>query len=1142
MTADSNAREQALDPRRSFIVQAPAGSGKTGLLVYRYLNLLTQVDKPENVLAITFTRKARAEMLERVLELLLAAQSQQAPKDDYESVGLDLAARVLVRDEQRQWSILTAPQQLQILTIDAFSGRLAGSMPWLSRLGDRPRTTDQADAHYAVATDQVLDELLNFESELHEPLKLVLQELDFNYSKARKLFNAMLAKRDQWLRHLVSQDLNRLRTDLQDAWQTLFTEAKQRLLSQCSEGRLQSVLELAVHAANELDFTNNLKAEKSMQALAGYDSGLANLKLAHWQGIGDFLLTKQNTPRKQLNKNIGVSTNTEANKAHKSQTLAVLADISEDAQFIEGLVNLKDLPSTTFNDADWTIMVALEKVLKALAVRLQLRFRSVGEFDHSEVTQRANLALSELNNPTDLGLQMDGQIQHILVDEFQDTSTAQISLLQKLTAGWQLEEGESRTLFLVGDPMQSIYRFREADVSLFLQVVNNAKTGLFNNIDITPLSLTQNFRSTSALVEWFNDTFGQSFAASNDVLTGRITYANAASNKRSDDDSVVDYWLAEDKAAEAALCLKSVQTALNSLTDPDAKVAILVRSRTHLDHLLPTLDHAGIDYVAVDIQPLSEQQAMQDIVALAKCLCREDDRIAWLAMLRGPWCGLTLAEIHMLCGDSSRTIWQALHDAENVARMSDSSRSRLQRFVDIMERSLSQHQQVDVGSLTRWSWRLLGGPETLGSTQLNDAEQLFELLNRCQRGGDIVSDAELNVALESMRASTSTDASARVVISTAHKAKGLQYHTVILPGLGSQGRSDDKDIMMWAEFQSLSGDNKLLLAPLVFNPTGDSKSQSTHYDYLRQLEKQRAANEMIRLMYVACTRAEKKLVLIARLDRDGDERLDQPKAPAKSALLSTIWEATNAQFKYPIIDVDHRGSTEDDAQTSRALEQTLVRLPDDFSATLAPNFEWQPIRSKQVSEEEKQANIDYDWATQVATAVGIILHEFLQFSGTAILTCEINQSRRQRWRQELTALSVPDDRIDYALRRLVSAVQNIQMDTRAHFIFRDYPIAENEYAISTVESGIVRQYRIDRTFVDQQGTRWIVDYKSTVTRSDNIEAFIDQQIALRHRPQLQKYGALMSQLDGRPIKLAVYFPLLKVLRTWTYQADLTSEP
>src|SRR6202158_4379566 len=134
-------------------------------------------------------------------------------------------------------------------------------------------------------------------------------------------------------------------------------------------------------------------------------------------------------------------------------------------------------------------MQASVSVLTLAVAELQIAFRENGRVDFQELLIRASRALGNADSPTDLALALGHRIQHILVDEFQDTSYTQFELLEKLTAGWEPDDG--RTLFLVGDPMQSIYRFRQADVSLFLKARLNGVGGL----RLEPLTLRVNFRS-----------------------------------------------------------------------------------------------------------------------------------------------------------------------------------------------------------------------------------------------------------------------------------------------------------------------------------------------------------------------------------------------------------------------------------------------------------------------------------------------------------------------------------------------------------------------------------------------------------------------------------------------------------------------
>lgn len=1114
MIGDLDARRTALDPQRSFIVQAPAGSGKTGLLVYRMLTLLATVEKPQQVLSITFTRKATSEMRERLLELIVFAERGERSEDSFEQQGIELAAKVLEQDRKHNWCLLDAPHQLQILTIDAFCAKLTASMPWLSRLGDRPRTTDNAELHYAAAVEQLFNELLDDQSSIAPYLTTVMSELDFNYSKARQLFTSMLAKRDQWLRHLLQGDLSSLRSELEQAWQNVISDQLDLMADLLSEDTLRELCDLASYAAGNLLGSGTL-----LSAFEQYQAG-DTLNADHWHGLAHMLLTSGKL-RKTVTKNLGFI----AKSPETIRMRELLALFEGDIVLAGALCDIQVLPESKFDDVDWQQMLALEKVLKSLAALLQLKFRSSGECDHSEVTQRANLALRELENPTDLGLRMDAHLHHILVDEFQDTSHGQIDLLKKLTAGWD-DHSANKTLFLVGDPMQSIYRFREADVSLFLQVTDNLNTQIFPDVEIEALRLTENFRSNKSLVDWFNQTFERSFPAKDNVLSGAIRYAPASCSKN-DDENPCQYFLAHDKDQEAELLLSAATKAIESLQCKNDQVAILVRTRAQLNALLPKLERAGIRYSGIDIQPLADLQAVIDVLALCKAIARMDDRVAWLSLLRGPWCGLKLTDIKTLAGRQDATVWSQLC-AANLNEIDQDSRIRLERFVRVMSASVEQRQQVALSSLAKWTWFGLGGEHTLFGASKRDIETVFALVAELERGADLPSLRELDKALQGLYAQPQTEADGsepKLVVSTMHKSKGLQYHTVILPSLNSASRSADKEVLMWAEAQNSNGGSELLLAPFT-----DQSSDSLHYQYLRHLDAKRSLNEAVRLMYVATTRAEKKLVLIARAKpaKSGDF----PSAPSKGTLLNTVWDVLERHFDYSL-------EAPENVQLQSDLSQTLLRLPSDFEVDYAQEVNWQVSQqlNSALKVPDDDAQIEYQWATEVATGVGIVLHDWLQFNGSRVLDIRIDDSLQKQWRAELSSLRVPNTMLNYALNRLSTAVENIQSQTEAHFLFHDYPESNNEFTLSTLENGAVNNYRLDRTFVDHQGVRWIVDYKSTAHDQGDVVEFAAEQVRSRHKAQLEKYGFLFSQVDARPIKLAVYFPLLKQLIAWPYAAS-----
>ena len=142
MSIDLAERERALDPAISFIVQAPAGSGKTGLLTQRFLRLLSVVDRPESIVAVTFTVKAAAEMRERIYDALAAAERDSAVTGEYEQRTRTLAKNALVQDNKHRWNLLSDPSRLQVQTIDALCAMLIRQMPVTSGLGGEAKVIE----------------------------------------------------------------------------------------------------------------------------------------------------------------------------------------------------------------------------------------------------------------------------------------------------------------------------------------------------------------------------------------------------------------------------------------------------------------------------------------------------------------------------------------------------------------------------------------------------------------------------------------------------------------------------------------------------------------------------------------------------------------------------------------------------------------------------------------------------------------------------------------------------------------------------------------------------------------------------------------------------------------------------------------
>src|SRR5690625_4136984 len=244
--SDAKVRAAAVDPSRSFVVQAPAGSGKTELLTDRILALLATVNRPEEIVAITFTRKASSEMHARVLAKLEGAR-EPCPDEGHKRDSWMLAREALRRNSELSWDLLQNPTRLSIRTIDAFCSHLVGAMPLLSQAGGLPGIADQPRLHYEAAARATLAQI----DDVPAVARLV-EHLDVQVQTATQMLADMLARRDQWLPLLaegsdlvqlienldlsVNQDLEQLADTMPIGWAGELSEPLRLAASVLAEG------------------------------------------------------------------------------------------------------------------------------------------------------------------------------------------------------------------------------------------------------------------------------------------------------------------------------------------------------------------------------------------------------------------------------------------------------------------------------------------------------------------------------------------------------------------------------------------------------------------------------------------------------------------------------------------------------------------------------------------------------------------------------------------------------------------------------------------------------------------------------------------------------------------------------------------
>ena len=938
---DATARSEALDTCRSFIVEAPAGSGKTGLLVQRFLNLLGSPDTsaPEEILAITFTRKATAELRERILSQLEAAAadsplSNSAAPFDYQTRSL--AQAVLARDRERGWNLLSSPRRLRIQTIDSLCIEIAATLPLLSGVAARTPTDDPTEL-YREAARSTLRQLGGPDRALHNALHTVLLHRDGSLADVESLLAEMLATREQWA-ELVPLDRASLTDEFLD--QQVRLRLERTLEHVVCAGLTRALKAIGPSALAELAaFAHEFSTEpgyegKSSPIVLCTDHpgppAAEAAHLDHWHALINLVFTASCGWRAGFNVNqIGFP----LTKAAKERLKNLIQNIQCEP-LRETLESVRQLPAAKYPDDQWHHAKALFRLLLHALAELRLLFSRAGQSDFTEFSLAARQALRD--HADDFASSSGAPLRHLLVDEMQDTSSAQYDLLTALTRTW---DGASQTLFLVGDPKQSIYLFRQARVERFLRTTRDRALG---DVPLQALQLTANFRSRPAVVEGVNRDFSPLFPPPGQSAdTADVPFVAATPTRPPAPASGV-HWHTRIQAPQATSqnipCAPSVTASSPRVGFADARstptlslaassepqptpiqqdaqairriverwrstplppgrttpwrIAVLAYSRRHLEPVVAefsrsTHTDSPIPYRALKVERLKERPEVLDALALTRALHHPADRTAWFSVLRAPWCGLDAADLLTLSaeGNPAHTKSTVPQLVENHAhQLSPSGKELLNRVWPTLQQAAQTLPRNSLSSQSERTWRALGGEVFLDSAELANIQRYFDLLRDVENGTRL-DRRKLNRRLKDLYAEPAAEPYA-VELTTIHNAKGLEWDVVIVPELGRKGRREDDRLLNWLELE-LGGDPAVLLAPI--HAKGDSATGL--YQWLTRAHARRAEAERRRIFYVACTRAREELHLFATAQH-GAQKL----SAAPGSLLHACWPAAEPHF------------------------------------------------------------------------------------------------------------------------------------------------------------------------------------------------------------------------------------------------------
>jgi len=1116
---DAAERQSALDPTQSFIVQAPAGSGKTELLTQRFLVLLSQVKQPEEILAITFTKKSSAEMRARIIQALMKASTQPEPLEPHAQKTWRYAKKALHQDSLLQWNLLENPNRLRIQTIDAFNAYLTKQLPIVAQFGATPDIIDQPFPLYRAAVEALLAQLEEAVP-WADAIAQLLQHLDNDLNKLASLLSTMLAKRDQWLAYLhLGMHAPLVRKQLELHLTTITTDLLKRLHSIFPIHWVTELMQLATIAADHL--SREQSSSLISHCLDRTDlPGTASTEKKAWLGLGELLLTKAFEWRKRIDKTMGFPPATQGRTAaekqllqqHKQRMTALLTALATHDDLRSAFEALALSPDCSYNENQWTILNALLRVLHVAVAELKLVFQEKGQIDYIENAQAALLALGDEDHPTDITLALDYQIQHILIDEFQDTSTNQYRLLEKLTPGWQPNDG--RTLFVVGDPMQSIYRFREAEVGLFIRACHNG----IGHIPLTPLTLSVNFRSLPGIVQWVNTHFQSVLPAVNDIAMGAVSYSPSIANSEAAI-AQPSVQLHPIPHAESTIQANHIVSLIRALKQnyPGETIAILVRSRTHLAEIIPALQQAQFSYRAIDIDPLHSRAVIQDLLALTRALLHPADRTAWFAMVRAPWCGLLLSDILHLAGNNPQTIlWERMLMPAVIAQLSPDGQQRLRRFVTLIQPKITERYRTSLRTWIESTWALLGGPAAVTQhSDLTDAQAFFALLEKCDHSGDLQSRDELITAVSRLYASPDNQADHTLQIMTIHNAKGLEFDHVILPHLERKSPIDDKQLLLWMEQTRDDATHSLLVAPIH----GIGQQHDTIYDYIKRQHQIKTDHETGRLLYVAVTRAKKECHLFFALPEGPTES-----KPLATSLLEKLWDS----IKNNLSQTPGLSAVTSLPETTEH-RRPLRRFPLCWQNPMTTSAIVKPLAYH-------QQKTGFQLTDTQAQIKGTVVHRLLQEisrRGTPWWLTTETELKKSFLHTQFIELGLSGPTISTAIDFVLRAVQHTLHDPRGQWILKPHIAAASEFPITACIDNTIQAFIIDRTFIDATDVRWIIDYKTTQPSGPDLTTFLAAEKE-KYAVQLSQYATAFRAIETHPICLGLYFPLVPAWIEWPY--------
>lgn len=1030
---DQKQRDEIRDSDHSLIISAPAGAGKTEALVSRMIKKLLLVEDPKEVIAITFTKKATNEMKKRIDDWIRDENIQY--KEDLKKIK----NKFKVED----WEIFI--ENLNIMTIDALALRII-----------------QKDNKYRVFQPEILEDVKDLlkdsideiveEPEFSKHIQEMLLFIGQNYQQDKKNIIKMLEKRDQWLKNI--NEITHLSIEKIEA----------KYLSYVNEEIKKRV--------NEINEIFNDHEIEQLQTI--YNKQKTNTKpskfkpedVNSWKNLVELIFRKDGKIR-QIRQDLRI----EVDKIFINKNNNEINIINN----ISNVINKENIIENI------TILPSFAKSLKLFCVALSANFKKTNKADFTHILSEAIMILKD--DPIEVILNHD--VSHLLIDEFQDTNQTQVDFIELILGNFAANI-PNKSLLLVGDPMQSIYRFRKAEVKFFNQINQNKS---FAGLKLKSLKLITNFRSDPKIIDWINRNVVKLFPSQNNADLDAVSYTKFKPRpKINKDDGILKIHrfvapnssineLYRVEAKETVKIIKKIQK-----ETPSREIAILTYSRPNIQEIIHELKLENIAIEATKIQEIKERQSFQDILSLTRALYNFNDKVHWIAVLRAPWCGIELKSLTKLFEKNhDLTAWEIINNKKLIKILDKESYKRINFVTKTINSFLSFKGHVSHRYFIESIWRMLKGYECL--LEENDYEEIetfFECINECSSPLSINFD-DLDKKIQDLNISkieNTDDNKKPIKILTMHASKGMGFECIILPNLNRPQKPEEKPLFINEENIIAIKKNNL-----------DKKDGL--YDYLWEKEKIRIQNEKIRLLYVSISRAKKECHLISSENMIEGESDIKPNS-FLNMLLPVIKNEKILQVKPEnFSDIDN---------FSPQLRRIKLQYLNSQIQELTPSFD-QEIK-----------NVYFE---NIFTFTGSLIHKYYKIIIKNQLDINEILSKKLILFKQLYLKNNFSDAEIYNALNIISTSFNTLINTKnGRWIYKLHKDdqMEVEYIIKGKDEF---EKRIpDRSFI-YENNRWVIDYK-TVFDEKNLHVY-----ANNFKPQLDKYEKLYD--NKYPIIKAIYF-------------------